>query len=374
MKNLEVEQSTNAVVVPKSPLQLFGGSLFSTWLAIGLALTIVFVLSDWIVLNHVRPGYLVLLGLLCSSVWMLASPVISSFAKLERINRDVGISTFVFHVAVALVFALSCTFGFAILMWLTDRLILQTPSTFWPTFQSSTFFFLLANSIFYGFVVVSQKLVEQSSLVHQLRLSESKMQQQLTAARMDVLQIQMQPHFLFNSLNSVSGLIRINEDEKALRAIEKLGNVLRTTLAQNDDPFATLETELEVLETYLELEQVRFGDRLSFSTSIDESVLALPIPRWTLQPLIENAIIHGIEAKHDAGKIHLEAHTEDGKLLITVFDDGVGLKDRNPDGLGIGSTRRRLKEIYGDRAKLTLSSAERGTNVTLAIPMEADNR
>ncbi|MCR9197702.1 MAG: histidine kinase [Planctomycetaceae bacterium] len=341
----------------------------AAWCAISVSLTVTFALSDGIVLGTVRPVYLSVLGMVCATLWLACAPIIAAVSRSALLTSCHRIAAFGIHLLAALLFALACTGGFAVLMWLADRGLRQTPLPFATTFQSSTFYFLLANTVFYGFVVASQRFVDQRSEVQVLRTREAKMQSQLVTARMEVMRIQMQPHFLFNSLNSVSSLVRLEESNKAIQALQKLGAVLRTTLAQHDQPFATLESELDVLHEYMELEQIRFGERLRYELAIAPDTRPLWIPRWTLQPLVENAIIHGIERKLDAGQIAIRAERCGEQLSIEIFDDGVGLSERRPNGLGLGNTQQRLQDLYGDKASLELRSNGGGTTASLRLPI-----
>lgn len=343
---------------------------FRLWLALSIALTATFTLCDWIVLDHVRPVYLLSLGMLCALGWVVSARALVQFERLSSNMNPLSVTGFAFHLTAALLFSLACTAGFAFVMWAGDRFWWNRGGTFGRMFRSSTFYFLLANTVYYGFVIASQRSAAQKNELNELRVREARTSQQLVMARMEMMRIQMQPHFLFNSLNSISSLIRLKEHGQAVATIEKLGAVLRSTLSQNDQAFTSLSCELDHVQEYLELETIRFGDRLRFTTDLGDGVRDLIVPRWILQPLVENAIHHGIEKQIDATEIRLTAHRAGDQLKIQICDDGPGVADGYEEGVGLGNTRKRLYELFSGEAELLLDSSVNGTCQQLSLPVQ----
>ena len=194
---------------------------------------------------------------------------------------------------------------------------------------------------------------------------------QLAEARLGALRMQLHPHFLFNSLNAVGVLVRDHNTVAASRMLERLGDVLRQVLRTDLPHEVTLAEELGFLEQYLAIEQERFSDRLRVHWSIEDRARAALVPSFVLQPIVENAIKHGIAKRADAGRIDIAARIVDGYIELSVRDDGVGMSaTQAAEGVGLSNTRERLRTLYGDDASLTLSTPPGGgTEVTVRIPL-----
>ena len=199
----------------------------------------------------------------------------------------------------------------------------------------------------------------------------ARLSEQLSSARFAALQAQLNPHFLFNTLNTIAVLVRDNDRQGAVRIVEHLSEVLRRTLTRHRANEVTLGEELELVKQYVAIEQARFSDRLRPEFRVPDSLLAAAFPSFALQHLVENAIRHGIAKHPDAGLLLVTAERLDDVLQITVIDDGAGI-DPNaeiPPGHGIENTRERLRALYGDRASLEIAPrAEGGTIATLSVP------
>jgi len=198
-------------------------------------------------------------------------------------------------------------------------------------------------------------------------------QQLLLKARMDALTSQINPHFLFNTLNTVSSLIRFDPD-MARGVVLKLSNILRRLLRKHET-FVPLQEELDFIDNYLDIEVIRFGrDKLQFFKEVDEETLDAFVPSMLLQPMIENAIKHGIAPRLEGGKIHLRAHLVNGKLAIEIEDNGIGmpaerLREVYGGGIGISNVNERLRLLYGDQFKMEIRSQEgQGTMIHIEVP------
>lgn len=209
---------------------------------------------------------------------------------------------------------------------------------------------------------------------------ENKLEEQerlLLQTRMEALQSQINPHFLFNTLNSVSSLVRFNPD-KAREMIVKLANILRR-LMRTTDAFVPLREEFDFIDDYLDIEVVRFGpDKLRVMKELEPASLDVLVPSMMLQPLVENAIKHGVAPRIDGGSIYLRSRLADSRVVIEVEDDGVGFADGAPSagtGIGMANVTERLLVLYGDSARIeTDSTPGKGTliRVTLPIPQPED--
>jgi two-component system LytT family sensor kinase len=225
-------------------------------------------------------------------------------------------------------------------------------------------------------IVIGTALKIWNSVRIQIKLEEQE--RLLLSARMEALQNQINPHFLFNTLNSVSSLVRFDPDT-ARELIIKLATILRRLL-NSSDAFIPLREELEFIDNYLDIEVVRFGtDKLQIVKELDPASLDAMVPSMLLQPLIENSIKHGLASKIEGGCIFLRSRLTDSRLIIEVEDNGVGMGSANllerPTGLGgtgigLANVAERLKVLYGDTARMTIDSHEgTGTLVRLRLPV-----
>jgi len=207
--------------------------------------------------------------------------------------------------------------------------------------------------------------------VRELRAVE--LEKRLAQARLQALQMQLNPHFLFNTLHAISALVH-KDVEAADRMIARLSDLLRYALESTDAQEVPLRQELDFLNRYLEIEKTRFGDRLTVRLDIAPETLDALVPNLVLQPLVENAIRHGIEPRAKPGRIDLRARRENGRLKLEVCDNGVGLPSgRIPEeGVGLSNTRARLQQLYGERHLFALgNTAGGGLTVSVELPFRA---
>jgi two-component system, LytTR family, sensor kinase len=195
------------------------------------------------------------------------------------------------------------------------------------------------------------------------------------SAQLSAMKMQLQPHFLFNTLNAIMVLVRQQNSRAAEEMLSHLSDLLRCVLEDVEAQEVPLRRELHYLQLYLSIEQVRFPDRLRVEISADHAVQDAAVPQFALQPIVENAIRHGIGASGSAGRVSISARRVNDTLEIRVEDDGPGLvrqSDSNEKGIGLANTRARLEQLYGSAARLTLQNAEGGgAAVTMFLPYHA---
>src|SRR6266849_1875780 len=214
--------------------------------------------------------------------------------------------------------------------------------------------------LLYGIVLLIHYAVEYYARYHEGRIKGSQLETRLAQAQLNALKMQLHPHFLFNTLHSISTLV--NEDPEAAEAmIARLSELLRISLENTGAQEVPLSQELEFVERYLEIEQIRFEDRLRVRFDIDPQTLDAQVPNLILQPLVENAIHHGI-AGASRGCIEIRSRIMEGKLLLQVLDNGPGLsgevvQSRSGTGLGLANTRARLDALYGKAHDFIVRSA-----------------
>jgi two-component system LytT family sensor kinase len=205
--------------------------------------------------------------------------------------------------------------------------------------------------------------------------NETKLDEQqrlLLQARMDALSRQINPHFLFNTLNSVASLIRTNP-QQARAVVYKLSNILRRLLRKHES-FNPLSEELDLINDYLSIEMVRFGDKLRFEKEVDAATLDRLVPSMLLQPLIENSVKHGLSHKVDGGMVRFRSSLREGRLYLLVEDDGVGIPEvklatLREQGIGVSNVNERLKVLFGSDYRMWIDSKPgQGTRIEIEIP------
>jgi two-component system LytT family sensor kinase len=203
-------------------------------------------------------------------------------------------------------------------------------------------------------------------------LAQSSLKTQLAQAQLTALKMQLHPHFLFNTLHSISSLV-LEDPPKANSMIARLGDFLRLTLENSNQHLVTLKEETEFLRCYLDIEQVRFGDRLTVVFQLEPETFSAQVPHLILQPVVENAIQHAIAPRAARGRINIQARHRNGVLRLEVSDSGPGLtSDGNlvgKKGVGLSNVRTRLDQIYGSDFRFELTNADDGgVNVVMEIP------
>jgi sensor histidine kinase YesM len=226
------------------------------------------------------------------------------------------------------------------------------------------------NLLFYWVIVAVTQAFDYYRKYRERELHASQLEKHLVQAKLQALQMQLNPHFLFNTLHSISALMH-KDVEAADRMIMRLSDLLRAALDSADTQEVSLRKELELLQLYLSIEQIRFGDRLTVQLDVEPEVLEAQVPNFILQPLVENAIRHGIEPRARPGRIELHARRQDDSLSLAVCDNGKGIPASKPnrEGVGLSNTRARLRELYGDAHRFELGGqTEGGLRVELTIP------
>jgi LytS/YehU family sensor histidine kinase len=198
-------------------------------------------------------------------------------------------------------------------------------------------------------------------------------------AQLEALRYQINPHFLFNALNAVSTLVTEGRNDEAARMVSRVSDFLRLTLTAPVRDEVALADEIDYVRQYLDIERVRFGDRLRMEVDVAADAWEAAVPSFVLQPLIENAVRHAIAAREAGGTIVIEAKRAGALLRVAIIDDGPGVREEsrsNGNGrIGLANTRDRLREMYGDRGRLELTNGNGGgTRATVEIPFRHPNQ
>lgn len=221
--------------------------------------------------------------------------------------------------------------------------------------------------IFYCAVVSSAQAADYYVKYRERALRAAQLEVSLTNARLHALELQIQPHFLFNTLNAISSLVRTTRNDEAVVMIAGLSDLLRYTLDHAEEQRVSLEEESAMLQRYLDIQRVRFADRMSFSIDIDADVRRAAVPTLILQPLAENAIRHGVAMSAGSGLVTVRAFRNDGDLQIDIFNTG-NLRENADQGIGLTNTMERLRQLYGEGKHFDLRNLRGGVMASLTIP------
>jgi len=243
----------------------------------------------------------------------------------------------------------------------------EPPDPFWLHFRNSWVYQSPLAVITYAATVGAGYAAEYTRRSREL----ARLQAELTQAQLSALRMQLNPHFLFNTLHTIAAFVREHDEHQAVELIERLGDVLRHVLRSSNELEAPLASEVSFLQKYLEIEQARFGDRLEVSFAIAGDASAALVPQLIVQPLVENALRHGLAPRAEPGKLTVSAQRHNGSLELRVRDDGLGLRDGwdAEDGLGLPNVRARLSRMYGPAGRLALTSPPGGgVLATITLP------
>jgi len=246
-----------------------------------------------------------------------------------------------------------------------------------PTVTSNVLFFYFVaklnnNIFFYAAVLAVSLILNYYRQFRDRELRSSQLEATLAQTQLQILKMQLHPHFLFNTLNAISALIH-KDVELADRMIARLGDLLRSTLDSANQQEVPLNQELAFIGPYLEIEKARLGPRLTVRMDIDPAAMDASVPNLILQPIVENAIRHGIAPRPEPGTIEIHARRQNGYLHLAVKDDGPGMPgaQQSLPGIGLANTRARLEKLYGSRQRFELSNAPHGgLRIDITIPFK----
>jgi len=339
------------------------------WSLIGLAFAGQFYLSSSLLGRYITWGQAIRYSLADWHVWALLSIPIAALARRYPPAPDTPWKTAGIHLGAGLFFALVYVVVRALVGqvhgWLIDE-----QATFMEVFRPlfvKTFPF---NLLIYGVIVSVSHALDYYRKYHERTVQTLELEKHLTEARLQSLLRQLKPHFLFNALNGIASLM-YSDLAAAERMLIRLAELLRQTMSQSGAPLTALKSEISFLECYLGIEQIRFRERLSVQLEIDPATLDAQVPSLILQPLVENAIRHGIEPQMRVGRIRVRSLREAGDLVLTVTDNGGGMPvgGFKREGIGLANTRARLAELYGKRQRFELTNQpEGGLCVRLSFP------
>ena len=295
--------------------------------------------------------------------WALFTPVILWLGRRFPFERTTWVRSAAVHAVICSVFVFVLLLGYT---FYTATLLSPAPASR-PSFDRAVQRFvvwLLWDGLLYWGVLSVGYVVEHQRRLRERELETSRLETQLVQAELQALKMQLQPHFLFNVLHTIGSLVRTGDRDNAVRVVAGLGDLLRRVLDGARQQEVPLKQELEFISAYVAIEQIRFRDRLAVAIAADGEVLEAAVPHLILQPLVENAIRHGIAPHTAAGRLEVRARRLGSTLELIVRDDGPGAGehtggDARP-GMGLANTRQRLTRLYGRDGELHVGRAAGG--------------
>ena len=340
------------------------------WCALGLFDATQTVISMRAMDMHHAWVTLFIVSVLSWAVWALFTPVplllLRRFVLPSRRVRN-----WLVHGAACLAIGVAWATWTAMLEHVTDPFAYpHGPDPFWPLLQSKFLGNLVGDVVFYGAIVVMSASADARARLLEERTASAQLSVLLAQTQLAALRLQLEPHFIFNALNAVTALIREKKDTEAIAMTAGLGDLLRRVTDQSERQFVTLEEETDFLRKYLAIQGMRFVERLRYKIDIPAALLTARVPDFILQPLVENAIKHGIARRVKGGDLHVTAHCDGDRLTLSVYNDGPPLQEPVVENVGVGNTRQRLQALYGGAQALTLAS-DGGTGVlaTIVLPL-----
>jgi two-component system LytT family sensor kinase len=306
--------------------------------------------------------------------WALATPWILGLARRYPIIRGTGRAVAV-HLAAFAAISVVAEAWSALLQVLFNPWGNRLPPTFWDTWSITLLYQVLLFLIAYALILTITYLVDSRENVARQMTETARLNEELSKAQLAALRRQMEPHFMFNTLNSIAGLVRDHRNDAAVSMIVGLSEFLRRASEDSHRSQVTLAEEVEYLQRYVDIQKVRFGERLRVNVDIQAELLDAPVPGLLLQPLVENAIKHGVGQRVAGGTIRVTGARRDGSLYLSVYNDGPSLPEewQTTTGAGVGlvNLRTRLQILHGDASDLRMTRAGAdGVEVVVTLPLK----
>lgn len=349
------------------------GLIWGIWTIVALFFSTQVYLMNYAEKQPIRYGQGFLIQASACYLWALATPLVLWLSRRFHIDRSNWMRMVPLHLLFSIVLC-SAQIAFHFILYMV---VMGRGSSITPFRVFNYVYFNLDRWIlFYGLILVLNHAFNYYQSYRKGELKASRLHTQLVQSQLEALKMQVQPHFLFNTLHSISALLSKDTDG-ARKMITRLGDFLRLTLENSGSMEVTLQQEIEFLNGYLEIERIRFQDRLTTDIQVDPEVLDVRVPNLILQPIVENAMRHAV-GNSTSGRVEITAAPRNGVVRIVVKDNGPGIQVDKLEaprgrGLGLANTRARLAGMYGDAASFELTNDPTGgLVVALEIPRGAE--
>ncbi len=311
-------------------------------------------------------GWLTWCGLTFFAIWLARRFPL----ERKRLKRNGIIQFFLGFAVVALNVGIEFGLFYSLPLLNEDRL--KNPLNFLGSLVAYKFHI---NLVIYWAIVGATNAYDYYVKFRNSEVASSQLEAKLAQSELQALKMQLHPHFLFNTHHSIISLMLKEKNEEAIRMLTQLSDLLRATLEKSNQQLSSLKDELETLDLYLDIQKVRFEERLRVSKNIDSNLLSAEVPFLILQPLVENALQYGVDPLQKGGQLGISATREGDRLVLSVVDNGPGFSSENANtkrgGVGIATTRSRLEQLYGANHSFSIESTQgKGASVVISLPFK----
>ncbi len=304
--------------------------------------------------------------------WLLATPLVLRLGRRHPPAKWRRAATWAAHLGAC--GAIGLVYSVWVAMWESwlNPWALSQPDPFRELWLHKFSGGLLSDVILYSVILLVGHLIDSREKLALQQTETARLSEQLSKAQLNALRRQIEPHFLFNTLNAIAGLVREQRNDAAVSMIAGLSDFLRRVVEDSDRQQVPLGEELEFTQKYLEIQKARFAERLQFSVEVPAELLSAQVPSLILQPMVENAVKHGIAKRVHGGAIRIAASRSNGTLTLSVYNDGPSLPagwETSAPGIGISNVRTRLQSLYGEGFDLRLRNRKRGgVEAAVSVP------
>ena len=305
--------------------------------------------------------------------WALVAPLVLFLGRRYPPTQVRRVGTWLIHTTACVAVALAHSALGAVLVVLLNPLADSSPPGPFASVWSYRFYNgMLSYLLLYASVLAAGYILDSRERFVRQQTETARLNEQLSKAQLDALRRQIEPHFLFNTLNAIAGLVRERRNDAAVSMIAGLSDFLRRVVDDSNRQEVPLGEEMEFLQKYLDIQKVRFAERLELNVDVPKELFAAQVPSLILQPMVENAVKHGIAKRVQGGSIRIFAFRSNGRLTLSVYNDGPKLPpdwEKTNSGIGISNVRTRLHGLYGDGFELNMRNQEPGgVEVSVSVP------
>jgi LytS/YehU family sensor histidine kinase len=306
--------------------------------------------------------------------WAIATPLVFGLAAKYPAARWRQPGVWARHLAACA--AVGVVYAAWVAMWeeLLNPWAADAVTPFLQLWPQKFFSGLLSFVILYGIILLVASMLDSRERLAYHETESARLSEQLSKAQLHALRRQIEPHFLFNTLNAIAGLVRENRNDAAVSMIAELSDFLRRVIDDSNRQQVPLGEELEFALKYLDIQKVRFAERLQVSVSVPSELFSTAVPSLILQPMVENAVKHGIAKRVQGGVIRIRAFPTEDKVTLSVYNDGPMLPqgwEQQPSGIGLANVRTRLQSLYGEQFEVKIHNQEPGgVEVSICVPLE----
>jgi two-component system LytT family sensor kinase len=306
--------------------------------------------------------------------WALATPLVIGLARRYDIIRGTTLQTAAVHLAAFATISLMAEAWFVVLQVLFNPWDYPQQPTFMDSWRTSLLFQVLTYLIVYALILTVTYVMDARERMARQITETARLSEELSKSQLAALRQQIEPHFMFNTLHSITGLVRDNKNDAAVSMIVGLSEFLRRALEDSHRSQVTLEEEVEYLQRYLDIQKVRLGERLQITVDIPAELLRAQVPNLLLQPLVENAIKHGIAKRAAGGIVRVAGVCHGGKLYLSIYNDAADAStdgQATSPGVGIRNLRTRLQILHGSESELQLRHTDAGgVEAVVSLPLK----